>query len=316
MAKARPTLDTELMVRAIEHAEESGDQGLRAYCLGMYASFFLGASGDFEGALEYTDRAIEILEEMGSEYGVARSMTIGGRCYSARAGKLEQSLDYARHASEVADKLDDAWLKAWTAMQGEPYMYKGSWEDVVRVVEKGLPVAWEIGEWNVVFWSSSYLTIAYLKLGRLDDADRVLERALNESEARTQLPFYLVHLSIANAERGLARGDLDAALLAAEKATDLSTRGRLLLELGASTRVLAQIQAAKGQTDAADEAFKLSIETLEKIRCRPELGQSLLAYGRFKAVEDAVGGELVIDNALAIFEDLGATGWIEDARDR
>lgn len=313
-AKSVATMDTELIVQAVEHAEESGNQGLWAYCLGMYASYFLGAAGDFEGALEYTDRSIEILEKMGSEYGVATCMTTGGRCNSARAGKLEKSLDYARHASEVADRLDDPWLKAWNAMQTEPYMYKGSWEDVVRVGEKWLPVAWEIGEWNVVFWSSSWLTLAYLKLGRLDDADRVLDRALHESEARTQLPFYLAFPSIANAERRLARGDLDAALVAAEKATELAARGRLLLELGASKRVLAQIQAARGQTDAAEEAFKLSIETLDKIHCYPELGQSLLAYGRFKAIGDRAAGQLLIDKALAIFEDIDATGWIEDAK--
>ena len=53
-------------------------------------------------------------------------------------------------------------------------MYQGRWDEVVRVAEEGLPVAWEILEWSSILWASAWLGVAYLKLGRIEDASRVL----------------------------------------------------------------------------------------------------------------------------------------------
>jgi hypothetical protein len=112
-------------------------------------------------------------------------MAVGGRCWCARAGKLEEALSSAARAREIGEAMDNARLRAWGAMEAEPYMYKGLWEQVVRVAEKGLPTAWEIGELPVIFFSSSWLGIAHLKLGRLEDAKHVLGRTLKQSQART-----------------------------------------------------------------------------------------------------------------------------------
>ena len=57
--------------------------------------------------------------------------------------------------------------------------------EVVRVAEESLPVAWEIGEWDVVLWASAWLTIAYLKLGKTADAKKVLDRVFKVVPLRT-----------------------------------------------------------------------------------------------------------------------------------
>ena len=105
-------------------------------------------------------------------------MASGGRCYSARAGKLDQALVFAGRVREVADALNNAELRAWCAMEAEPYYYRGLWDEAVLAAEEALPVAWEIGEWAVVFFSSAWLALAYLKLGQPDKARRVLDRRL------------------------------------------------------------------------------------------------------------------------------------------
>ena len=64
----------------------------------------------------------------------------------------------------------------------------------------------------------------------------------------------------------------------------------------------------------AEGAFRASLETLEEIQSRPELGQTLLAYGRFLARSDASVGRTLIERALRLFEDMGATGWSAEAR--
>ncbi len=87
----------------------------------------------------------------------------GGRCWGARAGRLSDSLAYAARAREIAAQLDDARLKAWRAMEAEPYYYKGLWENVVSVAEESLPIAWEIGEHTVIVFVSAWLGLAHLK---------------------------------------------------------------------------------------------------------------------------------------------------------
>ena len=77
-------------------------------------------------------------------------MSRGGRCYNARAGKLDQALVFAGRVREVADALNNAELRAWCAMNAEPYYYRGLWDEAVLAAEDALPVAWEIGEWAVV----------------------------------------------------------------------------------------------------------------------------------------------------------------------
>jgi tetratricopeptide (TPR) repeat protein len=271
--------------------------------------------GQYEKAVPYLGQAIEILGTEGETYEQAYIMAGGGRCYCARAGKLEEALSYAARAREIGEAMDNAKLRAWGAMEAEPYIYKGLWEQVVRVVDEGLPIAWEIGEWLVIFASSTWLGIAYLKLERLEDAKRVLVRALKESQARSFPPYMITYLRIAVAHLHLSLGEPDAALVAARSALELAESNRIRLEQGAANRALGQVHEAMGNREEADAAFRYSLQVLEGIQSRPELAQTLLAYGRFKAGgDDPAGGRMLIERALRLFEEMGATGWIDEAR--
>jgi hypothetical protein len=109
-------------------------------------------------------------------------------------------------------------------------------------------------------------------------------------------------------------GDNDQAFNMARQALALSEQSRGRLEEGASHRVLGQIHAAMGHQAEADAAFRRSLEVLEDIQSRPELGQTLLAYGRFRLLDDAIQGRRIVERALGLFEEMGATGWVEEAR--
>jgi hypothetical protein len=57
------------------------------------------------------------------------------------------------------------------------------------------------------------------------------------------------------------------------------------------------------------------LQVLERIQSPPELVQTLLAYGRFKAGGDnPAEGRTLIERALRLFDEIGATGWIDEAR--
>jgi hypothetical protein len=86
------------------------------------------------------------------------------------------------------------------------------------------------------------------------------------------------------------------------------------MEQGAALRVLGQACEAADQRAEAHARFRQSLEMLEAIQSRPELGQTLLAYGRFLAREDEAAGRALIARALSLFEEMDATGWIEEAR--
>jgi len=218
-------------------------------------------------------------------------------------------------ARALGDSLGDARLRAWRTMEAEPYMYKGLWADVIRVVEEGLSLSWEIREWPVIFWTSAWGAIAYVKLGLHEEARRLLERAIPECEATTYMyGWNMIFLQVALAELELAIGNVSAALTAARRAVDIARESHYRMEQGAALRVLGQACEAAGDVADADDAFRKSAEVLEATQSRPELAQTLLVYGRFRSRAGAGDGRALIQRARALFENMDATGWVAEAR--
>jgi tetratricopeptide (TPR) repeat protein len=305
--------DEEALRRAIDRAK-TGDESVRAFA-DLYYGGYLGQVGRYESSLLHIDRAIEVLGARGETSAQGYEMASGGRCYSARAGRLTEALDYAARARELGDRLDDPRLRAWRAAEAEPYMYKGLWQDAVRVAEESLPHCWEIREWGAAFWVSGWAAIAALKLGCQDVARRLLERALPECEALGASQVWgMVWLQMGLAQLSLSVDDKPAALAAARRAAELAEKSHFRLEQGAAFRVLGQSYEASGDASAADAAFRRSLEVLEAIQSRPELGQTLLAYGRFRTRTDTAAGQALIERALELFEAMDASGWIAEAR--
>jgi len=307
--------DESLLIDALGRAEASNDALAEAYAAQQYA-FHLGTHGQFEKSLAHVARAVALLGARGQHLQQAIVMTYGGRCYSSRAGRLEEAFVYARRVHEAGDALDNARLRALRAMEAEPYLYQGDWNAVIEVAERALPVAWEIREWVVVGCASAWLAMSYLKLGKIDDARRVLDRVFKEA------PLHSIGLSghgivlpwIAVAQVHLAAGDTGQALSAANMALQIAEERRLGLEQGMVHRVFGEINRALGNRAEADAAFRRSLEALDEIQSRPELAQTLLAYGRFRRGDNKQEDRMLIQRALRLFEEMGATGWIQEAR--
>ena len=300
--------------RAVRRAERTGDESVRAFTMIVYGGY-LGQVARYEESLTYVAQGVISLGRLGKLFDQAFEMASTGRCYSARAGQLGKALDYAARARDLGDRLDDPELKAWRAMEAEPYMYKGLWQDVIRVSEESLPLCWEIREWGPVFWVSAWAALAYVKLGQPDNARRLLDRAVPECEAlRATYGWTMMWLQMALAELELSLGRPPAALAAARQAVESARGSHFRMELGAALRVLAQGLATSGDPAAADAAFRESVDVLEAIQSRPELAQTLLAYGRFRGRDDGAASRALIERALTLFEEMDATGWIAEAR--
>jgi tetratricopeptide (TPR) repeat protein len=297
----------------VERARGAQDRGAEAWALDHYIGF-LGWRGRFDEALAHTSRSIELHGELGQRYQQAMSMTSGGRCWSARAGRLDDALAHAARAREMASELDDARLKAWRAMTAEPYYYKGLWNELVRVVEESLPIAWEIGEHTVIVYGSAWLGLAHLKLGHRDEARRLITRGLAYAESRlASVAAALSYACIARALVHLADGELPAALERARLGLDFGEQIQSPVEQGAAHRALGQVHETMGNHQEAEAAYRRSLEILEAGEPLPELGQTLLAYGSFMLVDDRSGARRLIEQARDIFVEIGATGWMLEA---
>ena len=112
----------------------------------------------------------------------------------------------------------------------------------------------------------------------------------------------------------LAARELEAAMGAGRLALEAAERVEARLEQGAAHRLMAQIHEARDDRETSEAEHHRSLDILGAIQSRPELAQSLLAYGRFKRADDADEGRRLLKRALAMFEDMDATGWIEKTR--
>jgi class 3 adenylate cyclase/tetratricopeptide (TPR) repeat protein len=191
--------DEELLRRSVERARTAGHVEVEALARWDYGEY-LGQHGQYEQALPLIEEAIELLEAAGAQYDHTWIMAMSGRCHSSRAGRMEQALSYATRARATTEAIGDARLRAWCGMEAEPYMYQGRWEDVVRVGEEGLRAAWEILEWTPIYFISAWTGLAYLKLRRLEDARRVVSRAVREAGARAVVPFLITYLHVTLAQ--------------------------------------------------------------------------------------------------------------------
>jgi class 3 adenylate cyclase/tetratricopeptide (TPR) repeat protein len=306
------THDEVTLTRAVERAA-TAQPATRAFAEERLG-YFLGASARWEESLVHFGRAIEIHGARGARHQQAIDITAGGRCWNARAGRLAESLAYAAQFRAIANELGDTLLLAWRGMEAEPYVYLGRWEDAVRVAEESLPIASEIGEYSVMLFVSAWLTQAYLKVGRVDDARTVIVRALRWGETHiAPVPFPLSYAGVARVLVHLADGELADALERARTAVRLAEQSQFRLEMGAAHRALGMAHEARGERDDAERAYRRSLEILDDDRPRPELGQTLLAYGRFKRGDDDAESRRLLERARALFTTIGATGWAAEA---
>ena len=242
-------------------------------------------------SLTHIGQGIDLLGPAGPDSTIRRTRWLRA------AGAIPPAPDgFARHSTtrRALGALGDSLraireLRAWRAMEAEPYMYKGLWEDVVRVAEEGLPRCWEIREWSPCLLD--------LGVGRHRLREARPPRA--GPDGSWIAPCRNVKLRDASGcgrwcgsrwrwpqlfrrPRGWAGGADCGAPCGRRSPSGATTAWSKAPRCACS----AQACEAVGDRGAADAAFRQSVEVLEAIQSRPELGQTLLAYGRFRSRDD------------------------------
>ena len=113
------------------------------------------------------------------------------------------------------------------------------------------------------------------------------------------------------AETLVALGQLDEAERSCERAQRLARTTDDRFEYAVSHRVAGEIAWARGRRTEALEAGETAVRLLIECRERYELGRTLLLLGR--AQEDAASARRALVRASALFDEIGATAWLEQS---
>ena len=311
--KGMDWLEESLLVSAERHAGFA-DAALQAEVACRYANF-LGNTGRLEESLGKIERAAELLQEVGAleELGSLRRRCgpllqcprragWSGLCNSRR---WPERLQRQPRTSRCA--------RGWRWKQSLGFT-RGFGSARCEVVEQNLSTAWENGRWSVVLWASGWAAIACLKLNRISDARAFLDPVMKTVARRIDDDFCKIYPHIALSQLHLAEGDAAAGLQAAERALELAERVTARLEIGAARRALGQAYEARGDRQSADGQFRRSVDVLQTIQSRPELAQSLLAFGRFELATDRDKAKGLLHSALKLFKEIEADGWVEETQ--
>jgi DNA-binding CsgD family transcriptional regulator len=231
------------------------------------------------------------------------------------AGRWETALRHATAALELAEQLRDEQYRGMVLhAKALVDAHLGRVESARAAAEEAAVIAEAVSDAVFAIWNQSVLGNLEFALGNEDAAGEHLRA----------LPGRLLSLGWndpgnvwPNAIQALiALGELDQARAYLEQYEGLARRSTSAWALAIASRCRGLLAAAEGDLDAAFAAFERALDEHERTEGRFELGRTLLGLGsvRRRARQKRAARE-AIEQALAIFEELGARLWSERARE-
>ena len=270
------------------------------------------------GKLDQARTILEELEEQAATRGkeLLRAQIIGsiGRL-EWYAGRLERALERVTAAQELGEQMQAVHNFAFTGRLKALALADLGRVDEARVsAEDGLARSEALSdeEWTILILG--VLGRLELTLGNLEAAAGYLrdlpERALSQGYTDPTTPFWTdaIETLVGLGERERAREYLEHYEAHAER---LSSPWAL----AAAARCRGLLCAAEGDLEGAFAALERSLAALDGLPFPLERGRTLLSLGvvRRQGQQKKAARE-VFDDALEIFEDLGARLWAEKAR--
>jgi DNA-binding response OmpR family regulator/class 3 adenylate cyclase/tetratricopeptide (TPR) repeat protein len=227
-------------------------------------------SAEFEGVLDH------VLELSGSA-AVTRAVfpALYGRVsFEAATGFIDKALVHAREALGLARQLSDG---EGTAIQrhslGSLLLYRGRPRSAMRILEGVLPElehdryrssAFEYGQDHYAL-ISSYLSLAMWVLGRIEEARRYRERALERAEALRHLNTSCIVQAFAGGMFGALCREPHSIKQAATALLDMAAEHKLPVWLPTGTILLGQALAEDGHVHEGLEKMRAGAAGLKAI---------------------------------------------------
>lgn len=299
--------------------------------------------GNFGGAQEMLHDGLEQLPAALSPLRAAALKNLGALYFNL--GRLAEARDYTLQALTLSRQLRDHLQAARTAINLGPIKYvSGDWQGAIDVLEEGLAIAQKLGARDVSLSLHANLGGMYVEKGDHGQALRHLEAALQLAGERdpqqvitakiriAQLALYESRWEAARAtlreaeklardlndqaslstilgyralaQRGL--GQMAAAQALVQEALALDRSLDYQYSKGENLRILGRIAAERGDREAAQQAFRRSLETLAELDPY-QAALTQLRWGEWLCSAGESGaGIALLQQAQAQFEALGA----------
>jgi DNA-binding NarL/FixJ family response regulator len=259
---------------------------------------------DFDGARAHLEQAEQQAHEEGDESSLA-NILLNRVIVSTWAGDLAGAAELAERMHDafgqqgVGAGAGDIWRAYVDA-------YAGRVESVREAAANADP-----GEpMGAALWSRC-LGLAELAAGETASADRHLAEALEVFERISFREPAVWRVDGDAIEAALAAGDIDRAQGSLARLEERAARSRIPWSLAVSARCRGLALAARGELDEAAEALERALAEHERCPMPFERARTLLVRGRLqRRRKQKRQARLSLDEARALFAAAGAEGWL------
>jgi tetratricopeptide (TPR) repeat protein len=240
----------------------------------MFRAWCLAEQGDFTRATETSNEATRIAEENGQPANLIHAYLALGLT-RLRTGEVQLAIDCLTRGLGVSQTARLPFYLPWIECSiGYAYALSEQAAEAVTFLNSGLERA---ASMNVMVYHPlwlTYLSEYYLRAGRVDDAERIAERALN--------------LSITQKEEG-------------SQAWALRMRGAVAAERGA------------GEEHAGGH-YRDAIALATELGMRPLLAHCHLGLGKlYRRTDKRKQAQEYLATATTMYREMGMTYWLEKA---
>jgi tetratricopeptide (TPR) repeat protein len=267
--------------------------------------------GKFAKASDAYRKALDLYHRLNDGQGMARVTARLGRAMLDN-GRLAESHGILTEALSLATEHHEPLSNAYALTGLGIYAHlTGDDAEAVRRFEEAIQLRRTLGNLLSEAYTRHRLGMHYLRVCRLDDAERELRlaRSLRRDHGVTTESALILR---GMAEVHLARGDLVVAAEHAEQAlaalpeTDHIARATHRATLG-------RIYGAQGRAEEAEALFGQSLEVLERREYPIDLALSLLRYGEaLMMLQELDRARSVLERARGLFDRMGAARFVRE----
>jgi DNA-binding CsgD family transcriptional regulator len=263
---------------------------------------------DFDGARVRLAQAEEQAREEGDDSSLA-NILLNRVVLETWSGELAE-------ATELAERMVDAFAQQGVSTEGAIVWrvlvdaFAGR-VDAVREAAAGADPAEPIVE---ALWDRT-VGLAELAAGETEVANRRLSRALEQFDRIDFREPAIWRVDGDAIEAALGVGDRGRAETLAVRFEERAQRSGIPWSLAVSARCRGLLHAADGELDLAVAALERALEAHENCPMPFERGRTLLALGQLlRRRKERRAARKVLEQALAIFDDLAVSVWAERVR--
>ncbi len=279
-------------------------------------SYWLGCAHylncDFEKAETNISRSLEITKAAKRLYAESTVKALLSHLVYYYQGKIHLGYELSKEAIDLAEDSGDIWSKTFAySVHGISCFGKGFFEEALEFLFKGREFSTKLDQYWWKPWSNYFLGEVYHKLGEYQKAIGYYEEAASLFVRYGNWPSF-----ITVSKMGLAR----AQMFNNKEAVNLETLYGYLsipkakLVEGWIRRYMSEIlmEIDKGQISEAKEWIKEAITADRRNGTLFELAKDYLTYWEIlKRKENGTQASERLQEAIGIFRECGAEGWVE-----